>query len=130
MKTKHYSNGKYHFRTYNKTVGEGYEVGFYHGTTPIFVGNFLHTKEANQWFRIMNREIKYFSKKYPVGTKFPVSWYTHFAKNHLYKCYYGFLDRVFARYNREFTFALKRDEKKYHRMKKTWNERRQFFKAA
>lgn len=130
MKTKNYSNGKYHFRSYYKTAGEGYEAGFYYGTTPVFVGNFIHSKEATQWYRIMNREISNFSKKYTVGATFPINWYLHFAKNHLYKCYYGYLDRIFARYNRDFATAFKRDEKKYYKMKKTWGARKQFFKAA
>lgn len=130
MKTKYYSNGQYKFRAYMKPVGEGYEVGFYSGKTPVFVGNFIHSKEATQWYAIMNRQIRQFSKRYTVGPKFPVNWYMHFAKNHLYKCYYGYLDRLFARYNREYDTAYKRDVRRYNRMKKNWSYRKPLFKAA
>lgn len=130
MKSKHYSNGKYQFRSYLKPVGKGWEVGFWQGSTPIFVGNFIHTKEANQWYGIMSRQIRQFSKKYTVGERFPLNWYLHFTSNHLYSCYYGFLDRLFARYNREFRTACKRDVKRYNRMKKNWDTRRPLIRAA
>lgn len=130
MKTKHYRNGKYAFRSYMKTVGEGWEVGFCHGTDVIFVGNFIHSKEANTWFTNMNKEIRKFSKQYAVGPQFPMSWYMHFAKTHLYKCYYSYLDKVFTGYQKDFTSAFKKDLVKYNKLKKHWNYRTSFFKAA
>ncbi len=130
MKTKQYRSGKYTFRSYLKNVGEGFEVGFYFGHDPIFVGNFIHSKEANQWFGIMNRQIRQFSKKYTVGPKFPISWFTNFCKNHLYKCYYTYIDRLLARHNRTFETKFRKDVRKYNRMKRNWSERRPFFKAA
>lgn len=130
MKTKYYRNGKYSFHSYMKEAGVGWEVGFCYGHDVIFVGNFIHTKEAVQWYSLMNREIRKFSKKFTVGPKFPVSWYIHFAKNHLYKSYYGYLDRAFAQYQREYTSALKKDVRRYNKLKKNWQFRSHFFKAA
>ena len=130
MKSKKYTHGKYNFTSYWKAVGEGWEVGFFYGRDPIFVGNFIHQSEATQWFKIMNREITSFSKKYPVGTKFPFAWYCNFIKNDLYKCYYGYLDRVFARYNRDFKKNVYSFQKKYSKMTKNWDrhECEPFFK--
>jgi hypothetical protein len=130
MKSKNYRNGKFHFHSTFKQVGEGWEVSFWQGKNSIFVGNFIHAKEATQWWSIMNREITQFSRKYAVGQKFPMSWYMHFAKNHLYNCYYGYLDRIFARYHRDYASALKKDVRKYQQLKKNWVSKASFFKAA
>ena len=130
MKKKKYSNGKYKFTAYLKPAGEGWEVGFYSGEGQIFMGNFIHWKEASHWYTIMNTQIHDFSKKYTVGPMFPVSWYTHFAKNHLYKCYYAYLDKVFTGYNRSYETAFKKDVKKYNQMQKNWTHKKPFFKAA
>ena len=132
MKTTKYTHGKYNFSTYSKAVGNGWEVGFCYGKEVIFVGNFIHQSEAAQWFRIMGREIKNFNKKYTVGTKFPFAWYCNFIKNHLYKCYYGYLERCFARYNRNYRKAVNTYQTQYRTLTKRWDrdECIPFFKKA
>jgi hypothetical protein len=132
MKTKTFASGKYACRTYYKTVGNGFETGFAFGGRTYFVGNFIHAKEATTWYNLMNREIYKFARKYTVGERFPASWFANFVKNHLYKTYYAYLDRLFARYNRDYQRACTRDIRRYQQMKKNyhWDTKKPFFKAA
>lgn len=132
MKSIKYQHGKYNFTSYWKNAGNGWEVGFTYGKEVIFVGNFIHQSEATQWYRIMNREIKNFSKKYTVGSKFPFAWYCNFITNHLYKCYYGYLERCFSKYNRDYRRAVTTDLGKYRTLSKRWtnNECLPFFKKV
>lgn len=101
-------------------VGHGWEVSFTHGSTPIFVGNFVYPKEAQEWFRIMKKEITKFSKRYPVGKKFPVRWYQKFLGDYLYKCYYYYLDRVFAKHTRAFTTHFNKEFSTYRKLSRRW----------
>jgi hypothetical protein len=132
MKTKTYHYGKYTFKSYYKPVGHGWEVGFYHGQKPIFVGNFIHAYEARGWWGVMNREISKFGKKYTSGYEFPVTWFGHFLKSHLYKTYYWYLDKVFARHNRHYEREYAKDYHKYQQMRGrfTTKSKKVFFKAA
>ena len=132
MKTKFYRSKGLTGRTYLKACGSGFETGFVLNGTPVFVGNFIHAKEATLWWNLLNREIRKFSKKYAVGTKFPLTWFRHFMAHHLYKTYYSFLDRLFARYSRSFERAVVKDMRKYQRIRKQWqaSERTPFLKAA
>ena len=131
-KTKLYRNRNVTGRAYLKTVGSGFEAGFILNGSPVFVGNFIHAKEANLWFNLMNRELRQFSRRYTVGQRFPLSWYTHFVRNHLYKTYYSFLDRLFTRYTKDFGRAYQRDLRRYKQIRKQWNagERVPFLKVA
>ncbi len=132
MKSKLYKSKHMSGKTYMKSVGNGFEAGFMLNGMPVFVGNFIHAKEANLWFGLMNREIRHFSKKYSVGSKFPKTWFAQFVKNHLYKTYYSFLDRLFVRYSRDFGRAVSRHHRKYQQIRKQWHssERVPFLKAA
>ena len=132
MKTKTYRSKGVSGKTYLKPCGNGFEVGFMVNGNAVFVGNFIHTKEANLWWSLLNREIRQFSRKYSVGRTFPLSWYKHFISNHLYKTYYSFLDRIFTRYNRDFERAVSKDVRKYQQIKKKWHshERVPFLKVA
>lgn len=132
MKTKLYRNKGLTGRANMKPCGNGFEVTFTLGGTPVFVGNFIHAKEANLWFGLLNREIRSFSRKYAVGTRFPATWYKHFIGNHLYKSYYTFLDRLFAKHTRTFGRAVSKDLRKFRQIKKAWapRERTPFLKAA
>jgi len=98
----------------------------------LFVGNFIHAKEANDWFRLMNRELIKFSRKFTTGYKFPVTWFSNFLKNHLYTVYYGWLDKVFVAYNRDFKKAYTRDFKKFQATKHRHHHavKKPFLKAA
>lgn len=120
MTTKTYKYGKHTCKAYKKPAGKGYEVGFTMGSHQIFVGNFIHAKEANGWWTLMNQEIKKFSKKYGPSPKAPKAWYTKFLSNYVYKCYYNYLDREFAKYNRGFAQAVKKNERHFTSMKKAW----------
>jgi hypothetical protein len=110
-----------------KQVGAGFEVGFNFGKTSIFVGNFIHTKEATKWWGVMNKEMKSFTKRYRVGQEASVTWYTKFFANYLYNSYYTFLDQQFNKYQKTFAKAVKHDAKKYVHLKKNWNKHDEVF---
>lgn len=119
-KTKYFKYGKQTCKAYWRTAGQGYEVGFVFGGTPAFVGNFIHAKEANAWWTIMNKELRFFSKKYWGTPKAPMAFYCKFLSHYLYKCYYNYLDRQFGTYKRTYTTGFKKAERKYTTMKKKW----------
>jgi len=118
MKTKSYRNGKSSFKAYHRNVGQGFEVGLYFNRKPIFISNFIDKKEALRWWGQMNREIKSFSKKYWMTANTNIEWYKKFFGNHLYKSYYGYLDKAFGKYTTTFKKAVARDVKKYNKLKK------------
>ncbi len=118
MKTCYYKFGTHKCHAYWKTAGHGYEVAFYFGDKCVFMGNFVHRAEAAKWWTKMNKELKTFGKRYGVGPNASYTWYAKFCSNHLYKCYYGFLDTQFAKYQRTYTTAVKRDTRKHNTMKK------------
>lgn len=132
MKTRTYRNGTTTCRSYLKNVGNGWEVGFTYAGKPLFVGNFIHSTEANQWYGVMNAEIRTFTKKYKVGPGCPKSWYFHFVKSHLYDKYYHFLGRKFTGYTKNYRRAVSQSQRTYRRMARRWTptERTHFLKAA
>lgn len=132
MKTKTWRTGQFTCRTYQKPAGHGFEVGFIYDKKPLFLGNFIQSKEANQWYTQMNKEIRSFSKKYKVGKTFPKSWYRHFLTTHLYKSYYAFLDKVFKTQTRRVTKDLNRNVRQYKKLNKKWytKEKAPYLKAA
>ena len=105
------------FKTYLKTVGRGFETGMMFDSKPIFVGNFIHAREAKLWFRLLNRELRSISRRYE---KMPKSWMRHFMSNHLYKTYYAFLDRIFSRYTRDYGRAVVKDLRKWREHKRSY----------
>ena len=121
MRTKTFKCGKTPCKTYIKPVGKGWETGFVFNHSPAFVGNFIHSTEANRWFQMMNTEITRFGKRYTAGHKFPTPWLKTFISNQLYKTYYVYLDRLFTQYNRTYTKALSREVHKFHRMKRRYS---------
>ena len=123
MKKFNYKFGTHRCHTYVKTAGKGFEVGFLVGKDSVFVGNFIHKKEATQWFSIMNKEIRTFSRRYWVVPTASLTWYRRFLTNSLYKSYYRFLDHHFNRYQRTYTTAFKKDIRRYQALKKGWNTR-------
>ncbi len=106
--------------SYCTAEGEGWEVGFHFQGKPLFVGNFIHKKEATHWYRTMNAEITKFSMRYTFGPKFPVSFFKKFIGNHLYATYYTFLDKLFVGYKSHFKKAVTTDMRQYSHMKKAW----------
>lgn len=133
MTTTTYKYGKHTCKAYKKPVGNGYEVGFYFGPTQIFVGNFIHQKEANAWWTKMNMEVRKFSKRYALPKSASPAFFTKFMTNHLYKAYYTFLDREFTKYTRTYTQNCRQFERKFTSIKKNWpthTERTTFRKTA
>jgi hypothetical protein len=133
MITTTYKYGKHNCKAYKKPVGNGYEVGFYFGPEQIFVGNFIHQKEANAWWTKMNMEVRKFSKRYALPKTASPAFFTKFMTNHLYKAYYTFLDREFTKYTRTYTQNCRQFERKFMRSKKNWPthaERTTFRKTA
>lgn len=130
MKTKSFGSGKFGCKTYFKTMGHGWETTCVVNGKTVFVGNFIHWNEAARWYATMNRTIRMFAKKFTVGENYPASWFTKFLGNHLYSCYYTYLDRVFAQHKGSYTRAFNKDLRKYKNLKKNWDSRAPFYKAA
>lgn len=132
MKTKTFRNGSASCKSYCKKVGNGWEVGFTYGKKLVFVGNFIHTSEANRWFSIMNTEIRAFARRYTVGKTYNKTWFAKFLGAQLYRKYYSFLSQTFTTYNRNWSRAVTTDTRKYRRMSRGWSsgERTPFLKAA
>lgn len=116
---KTFKYGKHTCKAYKKPVGKGWEVGFTLGTQPVFVGNFIHTKEANTWFAIMTAEIRKFTKRYSHASKAPTAWIKKFWSNSMYKSYYTYLDRQFTKYNSTYSRAVRKDERRFSSFRAT-----------
>tara|TARA_B100001248_G_scaffold262571_1_gene259506 strand:- start:141 stop:545 length:405 start_codon:yes stop_codon:yes gene_type:complete len=131
-KTKTYKYGKFSFRAYFKTAGNGYEVGLKHGKKHVFMGNFITKKEANEWWTILNKECRNFTNKFWINNKgATASFYTNFFSKHLYKKYYTFLSKVFAGYKTTYNKTYQRDVKKYQKLRRNWSPKEApAFKAA
>ena len=130
MKKQTYWFGDLKGEAYYKECGQGYEVGFFFGKEKCFVGNFIHMKEAKKWWSMMTKETTKFGHRYSVTEEVSFAWYKKFFSHHLYRCYYSFLDTEFTRYQRDFTKAFHRDEKKYKHMSKHWDGDVVTFKRA
>ncbi len=121
-KTKNYSFYGHSFKAYYKPVGHGYEVGFSFEGKPLFVGNFVHKKEALEWWKSFNQEIPYFFGKYEFPFNGPTQYMAKFFTNYMYTEYYAWLDKKFAKYNKEYAKAWKQDEKHYNKMQPSWKK--------
>jgi len=132
MKKKTFGPKSLRCSSYFTTAGEGWEVGFLLQGKTVFIGNFVHQKEATRWFAMLNREVTSFAKKYPVGPKFPVTFWRSFLGNHLYTSYYTFLDRLMAKHTAEYRRATLRDRKRFNKISKTFHSGPTFpfYKAA
>ena len=132
MRKHTYKHGKYTYKTYLKPAGKGFEAGIICAGKPLFVGNFLYKKEANAWFTEMTNQLKTFTRKYWITPEAPKSFYFNFLSKHLYKNYYKFLDKQFAKYERTFNKEFNLQEKKYKNLRKEWHTTEQvpFKKSA
>lgn len=132
MKTKYFGPKNLGCKSTWKKAGLGYEVAFTFKGKPLFLGNFVHKKEATEWYRLMNTEITEFSKKYTFGPDFPVSFFKKFIGNHLYVTYYSFLDKKISTYKAEYKKTLSEHKKDYTHIKREWtpSERSPFTKVA
>lgn len=116
MKTKNYRYGKLTCKGWLRPAGNGYEVCFTFGGKNIFVGNFIHTAEANRWWTTMNREIRMFGRRNRATVRFPKAKYAHFLSSHLYNCYYHFLDRLFVKHTKTWNRAVTQDKRTFRRI--------------
>lgn len=134
MKTKKYRYGTTTCVGYLKPVGTGYEVGFKFGSKPIFVGNFIKSTEANQWWSTMNREIRSFASRYKVTPKFSKTRYAQFLGSHLNAKYYAYVDRQLGKHVRTWKRAATKELTQFKRWSRTSSaaprERRPYLKAA
>ena len=132
MKTRSFKTGNTVCRSYMKPVGKGWEIGFSFGPKPVFVGNFVHSGEANKWWGLMNKEIRTFSKKFKVGKSYPSGFFKSFISHHLYGKYYDYVNKLAAKHARSFHTARRKDTTKYKRLTKKWppREKKPLFKAA
>lgn len=130
-KTKTYKFGPHACKTYFKPVGNGFEVGFTYKSKNYFISNFVNKTEATKWWSFFNKEITSFSKKFTASSEMPFNWYCNFLSNHLYTCYYSWLDKVFNKHEHTFKKAYAQDYKKYLHFKKNHKDDDTYFwKAA
>ena len=121
MKTTHYRFGGTAFKATLSSAGHGWEVCVTWHKKNLFVGNFIHKAEAVKWWNLMNGEIRSFTKTYWIANKNATTWYANFISNHLYKCYYKFLDKVFVKHTRTYATAVSKNVKKYRTISKGWH---------
>jgi hypothetical protein len=126
MKQTSYKFGGCYIKAQFKPVGQGYETCVTFDKKIVFVGNFIHKKEATQWWAFMTREIRTFTKTYWLANKGAKTWYGKFFSNHLYKTYYKFLDKVFVKYNKTYKTAFSKDARKYNKVRRNWNREDRF----
>ena len=111
--TRQFKCGRNSFKTYFKPVGKGFEIGFTFGGRNFFTSNFINKTEATKWWGFFNKEITTFCKKHFISNSMPFAWFCTFMTNHLNKCYYTFLDKVFAKNNVTFKKAYAREYKQF-----------------
>ncbi len=119
---KKYKFGRYSCYSYMKPAGNGYEVGFYFGKKPVFVGNFIHKAEAKDYYTHLNKEWKNFATRYWAGPDTSLTWYTKFFTNHIYNHYYKHLDKKFTSYERSYATKKRKYETEYKRKAKSWDK--------
>ncbi len=113
MTVKRFKAPKVACRSYVKSAGQGWEVGFVFNGKNIFVGNFIYRNEATRWYALMNRTIRSFSYKNKVTPNFPKTQYAQFLAGHLYRTYYAFLDKLFAGYSKNWNRTVARNARKF-----------------
>lgn len=122
MKQRFYKYAGEKIKSYYKAVGKGWEVGAVHGNKTLFVGNFIHEKEASAWYALMGREVNRFSKRFSAHTE-PTRFHWKFVSNTLYKHYYDYLNRCFGQHTKNYHREFNKDVKTYARMKRHFNPR-------
>jgi len=120
MKFKNYKFGQMTFKSYFKAAGQGYEVGVTYQGKNVFVGNFVHLTEARQWWTLMHKHMRSFVAQHEFVPTASTGWYLKFLGNFLYKPYYGWLDKTFAKYQKSYSKDFFRDNRKYKMLEKNY----------
>ena len=120
IKNKNYKFGQLTFKSYCKNVGQGFEVGVTCQGKHVFIGNFVHDVEAQQWWKIMHTHLQSFCKHHDFVPTASVSWYCKYLGACLYKPYYGWLDKTFAKYTRTYTIQANKNYKQYKNFEKSY----------
>lgn len=120
-KTKNYKFGKMTFKSYFKTVGNGFEVGLtFHGK-PFFVGNFIHQAEATKWWNMMGTYCKKFFASHTYMPTASETWYCKYFGHFMYKNYYSFLDKEFTKYQKTYTKKTLQFSKHYKKFENLYH---------
>ena len=124
-KSKNYHFGTMTFKPYFKKVGVGYEVGVTYQNKTVFVGNFVHEKEARYWWKTMHNHLRSFCSHHEFVPTASPAWYCKYLGNYLYRPYYAWLDKTFTKYTRTYSRETNKNYKQY----KTY-EKKYFWKAS
>ncbi len=117
---KNFYFGEMSLKAYCKTAGLGYEVGILFDGKPVFVGNFVHKTECNNWWKKMCVDLVQFCKKYEFFPYASATWNKQFIGNHVYKTYYKWLDLAFVKHSKTYDKAYAKDLKTYKKYEKNY----------
>jgi hypothetical protein len=120
MKNKTYRYGKLQFRAYIKPVGQGYEAGLVFEGKSLFVGNFVHSAEANKWWGRMNLELRNFISRFKAADTVSKVWYCKFITAHINKCYYAFIEKQIVLHERKAERQFNSHARQYKGLKRNW----------
>jgi len=120
MAKTQYKFGALHFKPYFKACGNGWEVGVTCAGKNVFMGNFVHQFEAREWWKVMHKHLDTFCKTHDYVPTASNTWYFKFLGAYLYKPYYSWLDKTFAKHTKTYTKEYSKGVKQYKNYEKTY----------